>query len=48
MDLPSELPAQTQPPKTYRHLAPGSYRFEVRAVGAAGTDRTPAQRRFHF
>jgi hypothetical protein len=35
-------------PKTYRHLGPGSYRFEVRGVDAAGPDPTPAERRFHF
>ena len=35
-------------PKTYRHLAAGSYLFEVRAVGTAGSDRTPAKRRFTF
>lgn len=35
-------------PKTYRHLAPGSYLFEVRAIGTAGPDQTPAKRRFNF
>ena len=32
-------------PKTYR-LRPGRYRFEVRAVSAAGTDASPATRTF--
>jgi hypothetical protein len=35
-------------PKTYRNLAPGYYRFEVRAVNAAGVDPTPAKRRFRL
>jgi hypothetical protein len=29
-------------PKTYKHVAHGSYKLEVRAVSAAGADRTPA------
>ncbi|HEY2478869.1 MAG TPA: PQQ-binding-like beta-propeller repeat protein [Solirubrobacterales bacterium] len=33
-------------PRTYRHLAHGRYRFQVRAVNAAGPDRSPAGRRF--
>jgi len=34
-------------PLTYRHLKPGSYRFEVRAVDAAGNvDTTPAKESF--
>jgi hypothetical protein len=33
-------------PKTYRHLGAGSYRFEVRASGPGGTDKTPVKRRF--
>jgi hypothetical protein len=35
-------------PRTYRHLGPGAYRFEVRAVNAAGVDPTPAKRSFRF
>lgn len=33
-------------PKTYKRLKPGRYRFEVRAVNAAGADPTPARRPF--
>jgi hypothetical protein len=33
-------------PKIYRHLKPGKYTFSVRAVSAAGTDPTPATKRF--
>jgi hypothetical protein len=33
-------------PKIYRKLKPGTYRFEVRAVGSGGPDRTPATKRF--
>jgi hypothetical protein len=33
-------------PKTYKHLKRGSYTFEVRAVGRAGPDATPAIRKF--
>jgi hypothetical protein len=33
-------------PKTSTHLAKGHYRFEVRAVGPGGTDKTPAKRMF--
>jgi outer membrane protein assembly factor BamB len=33
-------------PRTYGHLAPGRYRFQVRAVNAAGPDRSPAGKRF--
>jgi streptogramin lyase len=32
-------------PKSYR-VSPGSYRFEVRALGAGGTDSAPAKRSF--
>jgi hypothetical protein len=35
-------------PRTYRHLTPGRYRFQVRAVNAAGPDRSPAGRGFIF
>ncbi len=35
-------------PKTYKHLPPGRYRFTVRAVGAGGTDLTPARRTFRI
>jgi hypothetical protein len=31
-------------PKTYRHLKPGRYAFEVRAVGTGGVDPSPATR----
>jgi hypothetical protein len=31
-------------PKTYRHLNPGRYTFEVEASGPGGTDPTPAKR----
>jgi hypothetical protein len=31
-------------PATYRRLAPGRYRFLVRAIGLGGTDPTPARR----
>lgn len=33
-------------PKTYQHLSPAKYIFEVRAVGAAGHDPSPAQKKF--
>lgn len=33
-------------PKTYRHLAAGKWRFRVRAIGAGGTDPTPAKKSF--
>jgi hypothetical protein len=33
-------------PKTYRHLSPGKYRFDVRAVGFAGRDPSPAKKTF--
>jgi outer membrane protein assembly factor BamB len=42
-------PASFRPcpsPRTYRHLARGRYRFQVRAVNATGPDRSPAGRRF--
>lgn len=32
--------------KTYKSLKPGKYMFEVRAVGAGGTDSTPAKKSF--
>jgi hypothetical protein len=33
-------------PKTYKHLKPGGYTFEVRAFNAAGHDPKPARRAF--
>jgi hypothetical protein len=33
-------------PKTYKHLKPGKYTFEVRAFNAAGADPTPAKKSF--
>ncbi len=33
-------------PKTYKHLKPGRYEFEVRAVNSTGPDPTPATRNF--
>jgi hypothetical protein len=33
-------------PKAYTHRAKGHYRFEVRAIGAGGVDKTPAKRTF--
>ena len=33
-------------PKTYKHLKPGKYTFEVRAVGSGGPDPTPAKKSF--
>lgn len=35
-------------PQRYRHLKPGRYTFEVRAVNSAGPDPTPATRRFRI
>ena len=35
-------------PKTYKHLNVGKYTFEVRAIGRAGTDRSPAKRAFRI
>jgi hypothetical protein len=35
-----------QSPKTYKHLKPGKYTFEVRAVGSNGPDPTPAKKSF--
>ncbi len=32
-------------PKTYKHLQPGKYRFEVRALNSAGVDPTPATKK---
>ena len=33
-------------PKTYKHLKPGKYTFQVRAVGPGGKDPSPAKERF--
>lgn len=33
-------------PKVYKHLKRGRYTFKVRAVGAGGTDQTPAKKSF--
>lgn len=33
-------------PKTYKHLAPGHYKFKVRAVNSAGPDPSPATKTF--
>jgi hypothetical protein len=33
-------------PKTYKHLKPGKYTFEVRALNAGGRDPTPAKKSF--
>jgi hypothetical protein len=33
-------------PKTYKHLTPGHYTFEVEASGLGGIDPTPAKRDF--
>jgi CSLREA domain-containing protein len=33
-------------PKKYKHLKPGKYKFEVRAFDDAGTDSTPAKKKF--
>jgi hypothetical protein len=33
-------------PKTYKHLKPGKYTFEVRAVGPGGKDPSPAEKSF--
>jgi hypothetical protein len=35
-------------PKTYRHLKPGKYFFEVRALGAAAPESSPAVRPFRL
>ena len=35
-------------PKTYKHLKPHKYVFEVRAVSAAGKDPTPAKKKFRI
>ncbi len=35
-------------PKTYRHLKPGRYTFEVRAINRAGPDSTPVKREFRL
>ncbi len=31
--------------KTYKHLRPGTYKFEVRAFNSAGVDPTPATKK---
>jgi Tol biopolymer transport system component len=33
-------------PKTYRHLRPGKYKFEVLALNGTVTDKTPAKKKF--
>ena len=33
-------------PTTYKHLKPGKYTFQVRAVGPGGKDSSPAKERF--
>jgi Divergent InlB B-repeat domain len=33
-------------PRTYKHLKPGKYTFQVRALGVGGTDATPAKKKF--
>ena len=35
-------------PKTYKRLAKGTYTFEVRALGAAGVDSSPAKKTFRI
>ena len=35
-------------PKTYLHLKPGRYTFEVRALNSAGPDSTPVARSFRI
>ena len=35
-------------PKTYKGLAPGRFKFKVRATGPGGTDQTPAARGFRI
>jgi hypothetical protein len=35
-------------PKTYRHLKPGGYTFNVRAKGPGGKDPTPAKKKFRI
>ncbi len=35
-------------PKTYKHLKPGQYTFEVRGLNPAGHDPTPAKREFRL
>ena len=34
------------PPKVYRHLRPGKYKFEVLALNGTVTDKTPAKKKF--
>jgi hypothetical protein len=43
---PSRRYARCKTPKTYAHLAAGSYIFYVRAIGPGGSDTTPARHRF--
>src|SRR5262249_9153801 len=33
-------------PKSYKHLGPGKYTFQVRGVNSSGTDPTPAVKKF--
>jgi hypothetical protein len=33
-------------PKRYKHLKQGNYTFKVRAFDSAGTDKTPAKKKF--
>jgi hypothetical protein len=33
-------------PKTYKRLKPGKYTFQVRGVNSAGSDPSPAIRKF--
>jgi DNA-binding beta-propeller fold protein YncE len=35
-------------PKAYKHLAPGSFTFEVRAVGPGGADPSPVKKQFRI
>ena len=46
MQLDKRKFAACRSPKTYKHLKPGKHRFRVRAVDGAGTDPTPATRKF--
>jgi hypothetical protein len=45
---PAAPSASCESPTTYRHLKSGTYRFKVRAVGPAGTDPTPAKKKFRI
>jgi hypothetical protein len=42
---PSNHFSSCKSPKIYRHLRPGKYKFEVRALNAAGVDPTPATKK---